>query len=260
MGSLLPQLIEKQRIIFVDNVTSEFAQKFSEVYSNAVFFTDNQEIWKNGQLYSKVIGVDETANSITVNGTTYKLVIESNLLKFKTDFAWYWYVGGNKKNFDQLPGIDDKTGTNEEGWRFITNDEKIINNYTDYNPWEATFNPDTLSFTCEDGCAPLYNAFGNNIIEFNNKNFVNDETNIYLILPYFLVANYNIGLYDGIGETNFLPDEANYYNRQYKRFEGRISHGGVDYIKYKITFKKTDNITEPFKNFTLSLYAKPKQQ
>lgn len=264
MASLLPQLIEKQRIIFVDNVSSEFAEEWSKLYSNVVFFTTSHEIWKDGNLYSKIIGVDENANTIDVNGTIYKLVIESNLLKFKTDFSWYWYVGGNKINMDTPPPVYDVGNGSKEGWRLITNDESIIRNkdvQDIHNPWLTSFDTKTNKFNAKNGIGkPLYSPYidGTTIIEFDEKQFVNgNETNIYLFLPYDFVKNYNIGLYDAIGETNFLPQMLGKTEGQYTSSDKTYSHSGVTYIRYKITLtKEKHNINEPFKNFTLSLYSK----
>lgn len=261
MASLIPNLIEKQRIIFVDNVSSEFAEEWSKMYSNVVFFTTNHEIWKDGSLYSKIIGVDENANTIEVNGTIYKLVIESNLLKFKTDFSWYWYVGGNKPNMDTPPQVLDVGNGPNEGWRLITNDESIIRNVEVddmYNPWLTSFDSASNTFKATNGIGkPLYSPYaeGTTIIEFDEKQFVNGETNIYLFLPYDFVTNYKIGLYDAIGETNFLPNGLGLTEGQYTSSSKTYSHSGVTYIRYKITLSQVD-VNEPFKNFTLSLYSK----
>jgi hypothetical protein len=265
MSSLLPNLIEKQRIIFVDNVSSEFAEEYSKIYENAVFFTNDNEIWKGGKLFSKIIGIDESSNSIVINGTTYRLVIESNLLKFKTDMSWNWYVTANRQTFS-IPAIElQDTDSELEGWRFITNDIGIIDSNIQtlqYNPFYAEFDPATQKFNVDIDnmkMPPIYSRhYISKEIVFDEQDFlVNGETNIYLVLPYDLVVKYEVGLYDDLGETNFLPPIGTQSGNGEYRADKPINEGGIQYITYKITLRKDKHqITKPFKSFNLNLYSK----
>jgi len=163
MGTF-PDFSGKKRIIFIDNVSSDFAKNYGAVYPNAVFFTqdtdgetDVNEIWKGGQPYANYITVDENSNSIEIDGNIIRLSLDKDgCLRFISGYSWYWYVGyisysheGDITNnelkkiiFNQqnLPSIN-KANMNSNrpvsGWNIITNDNNITNPNIDSPEFES---------------------------------------------------------------------------------------------------------------------------
>lgn len=159
MGTF-PDFSGKKRIIFIDNVSSEFAKNYGGVYPNAVFFTNDtdiqsgnqiNQIWKGGEPYANYVTVDENSNSIEIDGNIIRLSIDRDgCLRFTSGYSWYWYCNyisignieelekddyGNKlknKIFGQenLPSISNsinEVSSIRPGWNYITSDNNITN-------------------------------------------------------------------------------------------------------------------------------------
>lgn len=203
----LPVFTNIESITFVDNVTTEFARQYSNLYTGVLFFTNNNEIWKDGKCYSNIISIDPNANSFKFEDAQYKLALESGVLKVKIDTALYWGIFGDNNDdniFNKIIGapsinadsicLDNK----EFGWRFITDDLSIINstlNAFEKNPFgkgnNPIFDPSQIVDISENSEEIEYKD--KEIIFFNNKEGVD---NIHIFLPKILVDNYKIGIYD----------------------------------------------------------------
>jgi len=150
MGTF-PDFSGKKRIIFIDNVSSEFAKNYGGVYPNAVFFTtddDNgsqvNQIWKGGEPYANYITVDENSNSIEIDGNIIRLSLDRDgCLRFTSGYSWYWYVDYisylgdiqskedlktvifEQQNLPSLSGANMTPNLPIKGWNIITNDNNI---------------------------------------------------------------------------------------------------------------------------------------
>ena len=163
MGTF-PDFSGKKRIIFIDNVSSDFAKNYGAVYPNAVFFTKDiegesnvNEIWKGGQPYANYITVDENSNSIEIDGNIIRLTLDKDgCLRFISGYSWYWYVDyisyphNNDISKDELKNIifnqQNLPGINKanmapnipvNGWNLITNDNNITKPNIDSPEFES---------------------------------------------------------------------------------------------------------------------------
>ena len=163
MGTF-PDFSGKKRIIFIDNVSSDFAKNYGAIYPNAVFFTkdtdgetDINEIWKGGQPYANYITVDENSNSIKIDGNIVRLSLDKDgRIRIIKGYSWYWYVDyisySNNSNITKdelkniifgqqnLPSINKANMTPNipiNGWNLITNDDNITKPNTDSPEFES---------------------------------------------------------------------------------------------------------------------------
>lgn len=216
-------IISKKYIYFVDNIDVSSAEELSLKYPNLVFFTNTNEIVKNGLIYSTIKGIDPNYNKLTIGKDTFKLVIDNQLLKYIKINNWYWYIGCDEQF--SISTIE-PNNSNKTGWRFITNREDIIDNN------------ETSDFFNENPIWPISDYISINLNESEKLN-----PNLYLYLPDKLIDKniYDVGIYDVFGLTNFLESGG------ILEKISNIEIDNINYIIYKFKIKPKDS-------FSLKIY------
>lgn len=214
-------IISKHKVYVVDNINKEKAQYLSIKYPKIIFFTNTGEIYKNGEIYTSILGVNPNYDKIEIGNKVYKFYIENKLLKISLVKSWYWYIGSTKQY--QISVVEPET-SKSTGWRFITNKPSIIES----NIYELT---DDLIIWGE-----------NNPIYLNNLDLNNND--LYIYLPTDLINNYNVGIYDIFDETNFLNEGGILY-----KIDEEIIIDNIKYNIYKF-------IKKPLNTFNLKIYSK----
>jgi hypothetical protein len=232
-----PDFSGKKRIIFIDDVSTTFAQEYGKIYTNAVFFTNNNEIWKNGVPVANHITLDNNKSEfVGNNGVVYRLSLQDGLLSITNNDIIYWYIGISSVESKNAPSLSSVKSyqNNDYGWYFLSSENIIFaNESSDKDRWKAYMYFDEQNGTKEwsDGANPLFSSSFNYGTENNqyapqrNINFGNlrhipaedyGAFKIDLILPKVVVDKYNVGLYDDYALRNFL-DERTYDEKNIDR-------------------------------------------
>lgn len=266
-----PDFSGKKRIIFVDNVTREFAINNGKLYDNAIFFTTNNEIFKGGEGIANYVTVNPNFNTFNgPNSLKYTLSIDNNgVLSIHSGNVWLWYIGMQKWNESQpLMNSNWSNYPNDDnGWFLITTDSNItekVNGEVDKGIWwagreyeinkengvENIIIPSNKRQAWKPFSNPLYsydfdykNSQGDQITETCKINLGNidgystvlDNGNsifrIDLLLPTIMVDSYKIGLYDDLENINYL-EEAKKYDSEAFRNNIESLNPGIYYTQH----------------------------